>query len=62
MPFDGSDYQRRAVASEKIDRVIDRKDRWCKKELRSRDGRRCIVGALEAVGGAGELKLPIFAL
>jgi hypothetical protein len=48
MPFDGID-QRRIGVLDKMDRVIEllsRERRWCKRHLRTADGRRCILGAL----------------
>jgi hypothetical protein len=62
MPFDGRDYSTRIDALEKIDRVIDQlpsEDRWCKGALYTVDGRRCILGAMQAVNGAMVLKQPI---
>jgi hypothetical protein len=62
MPFDGREYERRADASDKIGQVIDllgREDRWCKKQLRTKDGRRCIVGAIEDMDARKELASPI---
>lgn len=62
MPFDGRDYSARIDALEKIDRVIEQlptEDRWCKGALYTVDGRRCILGAMQAVNGAMTLKQPI---
>jgi len=62
MPFDGRDYSHRIDALEKIDRVIEqlpREDRWCQGALYTIDGRRCILGAMQAVNGAMVLKQPI---
>jgi hypothetical protein len=62
MPFDGRDYSTRIDALEKIDRVIEQlpsEDRWCKGALYTVDGRRCILGAMQAVNGAMVLKQPI---
>lgn len=53
MPFDGRNFAPNE-ALEKLDRVVDllgHEDRWCKGTLRSPDGRRCIVGALQEVKG-----------
>ena len=61
MPFDGTGYQRRSEVLDKIDQVIQLlsdERRWCKRRLETRDGRRCIVGALIAVD-ALILKEPI---
>ncbi len=49
-------------ALDKIDKVIDllsREDRWCKQQLRSYDGRRCILGAMMAADATIALKEPI---
>ena len=62
MPFDGREYSLRIDALEKIDRVIEQlptEDRWCKGALYTVDGRRCILGAMQAVNGAMTLKQPI---
>jgi hypothetical protein len=62
MPFDGRDYSTRIDDLEKIDRVIEQlptEDRWCKGALYTVDGRRCILGAMQAVNGAMTLKQPI---
>jgi hypothetical protein len=62
MPFDGRDYSARIDALEKVDRVIEQlltEDRWCKGALYTVDGRRCILGAMQAVNGAMTLKQPI---
>jgi hypothetical protein len=61
MPFDGTGYQRRSTVLDKIDQVIrllSDEQRWCKRRLQTREGRRCIVGALIAVD-ALILKEPI---
>jgi hypothetical protein len=61
MPFDGTGYQRRSTVLDEIDQVIQLlsdEQRWCKRRLETRDGRRCIVGALIAVD-ALILKEPI---
>jgi len=62
MPFDGTGYESRIDALDKIDKVIDllaREDRWCKQQLRSYDGRRCILGAMMAADATVALKEPI---
>jgi len=62
MPFDGTGYEARIDALDKIDKVIDllaREDRWCKQQLRSYDGRRCILGAMMAADATVALKEPI---
>jgi hypothetical protein len=62
MPFDGTGHEGRIDALEKMDKVIDllsREDRWCKQQLRSYDGRRCILGAMMAADATIALKEPI---
>jgi hypothetical protein len=62
MPFDGREYSQRIDALEKIDRVIEQipsAERWCQGALYTIDGRRCILGAMQAVPGAMALKQPI---
>jgi hypothetical protein len=62
MPFDGTGYDGRIEALDKMDRVISllsREDRWCKQQLRSYDGRRCILGAMMAADATIALKEPI---
>jgi hypothetical protein len=62
MPFDGTGLEGRIEAVEKMDKVIDllsREDRWCKQQLRSYDGRRCILGAMMAADATIALKEPI---
>ena len=62
MPFDGIGYDGRIEALDKMDKVIDllaREDRWCKQQLRSYDGRRCILGAMMAADATVALKEPI---
>lgn len=62
MPFDGTGYEGRIEALDKMDKVIDllaREDRWCKQQLRSYDGRRCILGAMMAADATVALKEPI---
>lgn len=62
MPFDGREFSTRIEALEKVDRVIEQlptEDRWCKGALYTVDGRRCILGAMQAVNGAMVLKAPI---
>ena len=58
MPFDGAHFE----ALEKIDKVIDllaREDRWCKRQLRTHDGRRCILGAMIDADATTMLSEPI---
>jgi len=62
MPFDGTGHESRIEALDKMDKVIDllsREDRWCKQQLRSYDGRRCILGAMMAADATIALKEPI---
>lgn len=62
MPFDGTGYEGRIECLEKMDKVIDllsQEDRWCKQQLRSYDGRRCILGAMMASDATIVLKEPI---
>src|ERR1700733_11876404 len=62
MPFDGTGHEGRIDALDKMDKVIDllsREDRWCKQQLRSYDGRRCILGAMMAADATIALKEPI---
>jgi len=62
MPFDGNDFRVRIDALETLDRVIDLlrdENRWCKGALNTVDGRRCVLGAMQAVSGAMILKEPI---
>jgi hypothetical protein len=62
MPFDGRDYSQRIDALEKIDRVIEQlpdAEHWCQGALYTIDGRRCILGAMQAVPGAMTLKQPV---
>lgn len=62
MPFDGTGHEGRIDALDKMDKVIDllsREDRWCKQQLRSYDGRRCILGAMMAADATIVLKEPI---
>jgi hypothetical protein len=62
MPFDGTGLEGRITVLEKMDKVVDllsREDRWCKQQLRSYDGRRCILGAMVAADATIALKEPI---
>jgi len=62
MPFDGTVHEGRIDALDKMDKVIDllaREDQWCKQQLRSYDGRRCILGAMMAADATIALKEPI---
>ena len=62
MPFDGTVYEGRARSLDKMDKVIDLlcdETRWCKKQLKTPDGRYCIAGAMMAVDASSELRKPI---
>jgi hypothetical protein len=62
MPFDGAGYEVRDRMLDQIDRVIAllaTEDKWCKRMLESRDGRRCILGAMRAADAMIELTAPI---
>ncbi len=62
MPFDCSGYDLRIQALDKLDKVIELlsdERRWCKRTLRTRDGRRCIVGAMMTADAMAELKPPV---
>jgi hypothetical protein len=62
MPFDGTGLEGRSDALGKIDQIIGllaSEDRWCKQQLRSYDGRRCLLGAMMAADAAVALKEPI---
>jgi len=64
MPFDGKEFGQRCVMIDKLDRVIDllaTEDRWCKRQLRTNDGRRCLMGALIDVRAESMLAHPILA-
>jgi hypothetical protein len=62
MPLDDTGFRKHNEPYDKIERVIDllaTEDRWCKGMLVTRDGRRCIMGALQAVHGTDALIRPI---
>ena len=62
MPFDGTGYEGSVEALEKMDKVIDflsDQRHWCKKQLQTPDGRRCILGAMNAADATHVLKAPI---
>ena len=62
MPFDGSQYEGRNPALDKMDRVIDLlgdERRWCKGFVKTPDGRYCILGAMQAVLAELALAEPI---
>jgi hypothetical protein len=48
MPFDGREFGQRDLTIEKLDSVTDllrTENKWCKRELKTTDGRRCILAA-----------------
>lgn len=62
MPFDGTEFQPRDLMLEKLDVVIDllrHENGWCKQQVRTVDGRRCILGALMDVHAESLLTYPI---
>lgn len=62
MPLDDTGFRERFAPLDKIDRVIDllaSEERWCQRQLATADGRRCIMGAIQAVDGAGMLTRPV---
>jgi hypothetical protein len=62
MPLDDVGFRDRIGPLDKIERVIDllaTEERWCKRQLVSEDGRRCIMGAVQAADGARVLVGPI---
>jgi hypothetical protein len=62
MPFDGTGYDRRIDALDRIDRaaaLVAREEHWCKGRIYTEDGRRCLLGALKAVSGQAMLKAPV---
>ena len=62
MPFDGTGYEGRIQALDKMDKVIDLlsdERRWCKNHLRTPDGRYCLLGAMEAADATIELERPV---
>jgi hypothetical protein len=62
MPFDGTEYRERDDAIRKLDQVIallSSSDRWCKGALYRLNKQRCILGALQAVDAARELRRPV---
>lgn len=62
MPFDGATFTQTCDAVAKMDKVINfliDEKHWCKQQLRSYDGRRCILGAMMAADATIVLKEPI---
>lgn len=62
MPFDPAGHELRVAALEKVERVIDLlgdRHRWCKRSLRTGDGRLCILGALRAADAELLLYAPV---
>ena len=62
MPFDGTDlgfFENHPLTKlGAVERLLATKQLWCKHQLRDRDGRYCLVGAMEAVK-AREMLEPI---
>jgi hypothetical protein len=64
MPLDDVGFRDRIGPLDKIERVIlllAREEWWCKGELVTADGRRCIMGAVQEVDGVKVLAPPILA-
>jgi hypothetical protein len=62
MPFDGKVFERQNLLLTKLDAVmglLDSPDKWCRGQLRTTDGRHCIMGALVDVDGVSMLMEPI---
>ena len=62
MPFDGKSFDGQLRVLDKMDQVIEmlsREERWCKGKLRTDDGRRCIVGAIQDAHAVVELTRPV---
>ena len=62
MPFDPVDHEFRFEAIEKIGRVIGLlsvRERWCKRRLKTEDGRMCILGAVREADAELLLYAPI---
>ena len=58
MPFDGRTFGRHADMLDKLALATDllrTEGQWCKQELKTIDGRRCILGALMHVGANARL-------
>ena len=66
MPFDSapqspipSEIADKLAKMDKVIRLLSREDRWCKQQLRSFDGRRCILGAMMVADGTAVLRDPV---
>lgn len=62
MPLDDTGFRVWCEPLDKIDRVIDllaTEERWCRGRLMTTDGRRCIMGAIQAVEGTRVLTRPV---
>jgi hypothetical protein len=62
MPLDDTGHDGRIQALDKMDKVIDLlsdERRWCKRFVKTPDGRYCILGALQAAHADKELTEPI---
>ncbi len=53
MPLDGSELEfvedKRLVKLNAVEKLLAAPEQWCKGKLRSDDGRRCLLGAMQAV-------------
>lgn len=59
MPFDNATYRPRDMAKmDQVIRLLSEERLWCKQQLRSYDGARCVLGAMMAVDGM-HLEQPI---
>jgi hypothetical protein len=61
MPWDGAEFfeNRTLVKLGQVERLLATEQHWCKGSLRDAGGRRCLVGAIIAVGGRRELMRPV---
>jgi len=61
MPLDQTNFPNHHALEglNKVRSLIGREDQWCKQQLQSHDGRRCMLGAMLEAGAAVELKDPI---
>jgi hypothetical protein len=53
MPFDGREFGQHSRMLEKLEKVVGllrAEDKWCQHEMKTGDGRHCILGALVHVG------------
>lgn len=65
MPYDGSTYHNPEIPSldgiNKVIELLGDERKWCKQQLRSSDGRHCILGAMKAADATLALKQSILA-